>query len=298
MRYKILPHTEIQPYIDQLHEIESSIHYPIEGGQDYFIIDHGPQYHPFFSEMGRNYFLLVFDQNMVVGTIAGIFKKVSNSKEMDKNDTGLYLAGLKLRKKYRGRGIPARMVWHAFARWPFVKEYQGWDFVYYVAMQGEQGDVNRSFSGLHLGQLVHPTAKIKLYFFPPKKLLQIPSNSIFPDKENGFFLSSPKYHPPNWNKNKKEFVLQSTQKNWPRVHLPYLGGFSGKKCHQLNHEICQVNPDALCCYGIDSRNKESIAFLEQFCIQTNTEAIVYTLSFTGYNKYKTASWIHISTAEI
>ena len=100
------------------------------------------------------------------------------------------------------------------------------------------------------------------------------------------------------DKNKKEFILHSTKKTWPLVHLPYLGGFSGERCHKLSVEICQINTDALCCYGIDSRNKEGVAFLEQFGIQTNTEAIVYTLSFTGYNKYKTASWIHISTAEI
>ena len=60
MRYKILPHTEIHPYIEQLHEIESSIHYPIEGGQDYFIIDHGPQYHPFFFRHGQKLFSFGF----------------------------------------------------------------------------------------------------------------------------------------------------------------------------------------------------------------------------------------------
>jgi hypothetical protein len=114
----------------------------------------------------------------------------------------------------------------------------------------------------------------------------------------GFFLSSPKYHPPNWNKNKKEFVLHSTQKPWALVHLPYLGGLTGEKCHDLMKEISEVNPDALCCYAIDIRNEESINYLEQYGIQSDTEAVMYTLSFTGYKKHKTSSWIHVSTAEI
>ena len=65
----------LAPYVPQLRMLEEGISYPIEGGTDSFVIDHGLEYHPFFSEMGiKARFMLVRHHEKIVGSMAGVWK--------------------------------------------------------------------------------------------------------------------------------------------------------------------------------------------------------------------------------
>ena len=71
IRYRIVDEQNLEPYVEQLLTIERTISYPIEGGTDEFTIVHGQQYHPFFTQMGKSRFLLVTDNENLVGIVAG-----------------------------------------------------------------------------------------------------------------------------------------------------------------------------------------------------------------------------------
>ena len=105
IRFTILQHTELDNFKVQLLSLEQSIRYPIEGGQDYFTIVHGEQYHTFFSSMGPTRFLLVLDQDTVIGTAAATWKQITITQN---EYTGLYISDLKLSTAYRKKSIPAK----------------------------------------------------------------------------------------------------------------------------------------------------------------------------------------------
>ena len=56
--------------------LEESIRYPIADGADHFFIDHGPRYHPFFSNLGEAFFLLALDGERCAGAAVGVRRVV------------------------------------------------------------------------------------------------------------------------------------------------------------------------------------------------------------------------------
>ena len=55
-----------------------------------------------------------------------------NRLEFNNNEyVSLYASDLKVSRSYRGRNIPSRMLRHAIIRWPLVKDYKGWQLVYF-----------------------------------------------------------------------------------------------------------------------------------------------------------------------
>ena len=74
-RFKVVDHLQLNPMITQLKQIEAEISYPIDGGNDAFYIDHGHDYHSFFSTMGKVRFILAYVDDELVGSIAGVWKK-------------------------------------------------------------------------------------------------------------------------------------------------------------------------------------------------------------------------------
>jgi hypothetical protein len=295
LRYAILEAEELAPYVAQLLELERAIRYPIEGGEDHFIIDHGPSYTSFFTDMGRSYFLLVFDGERVVGSIAGVFKSLSLG---GRDRTGLYLADLKLHHEYRGLGVPAQMIWHALARWPFARAYQGWSFLFYAAMQGAYGDVNRTFKGLHLGRLVVPSVELKIFFIPPTELLELPPGELSELKKGAAELSPTKSEELAWNLGQKTFRLESTGEPWKLAHLPTFQQASSDRLRGWAKEIDQKDSEALLCFAVDQRNSSMIEWLEARGLTTNTDCLIYALSFHGFSLSQAADWLLLSTAEI
>ncbi|MBI3724212.1 GNAT family N-acetyltransferase, partial [bacterium] len=67
----------LAPYAPGLRALEAGIAYPIGGGADSFRIDHGETYHPFFSSLGRAWFLVALAGEEVVGTLALVAREAS-----------------------------------------------------------------------------------------------------------------------------------------------------------------------------------------------------------------------------
>jgi len=58
LRFVHLKSDGIAPYVEGLRALERDIEYPIADGADAFRIDHGAEYHPFFSDLGDANFIL------------------------------------------------------------------------------------------------------------------------------------------------------------------------------------------------------------------------------------------------
>jgi hypothetical protein len=294
IHFSIKNHTEIAVYTNSLLDLEKSIRYPIDDGNDYFTIIHGKNYHPFFSSMGITKFLIAFDEEEVIGSAAGTWKKITFG---DKKYTGLYVSDLKLSSKYRGKTIPAKMAWYAFRNWLINKSNRGWDFLFYAAMQKKSGDVNRSFIGLHLGRLVKPFCVFDIYFIEPEKLLKLTSPPPLP---SGIInLSENKQNNIEWNIDKKEFILQSTGKPWILAHLPSLSNISVVNYFtNAGEAIIKKDPNALACFALDNRITEWKDWLQKNGIQSETTCVMYALSFSGFSINRKSKLLSISTAEI
>ncbi len=296
-KLKILEANEIQTYVKGLRALEASISYPISAGADSFQIDHGSEYHPFFSEMGKCKFMLFVDGSKVLGSLAGVWKDVSLGEN---KSVGFYFADLKLAPSVRGKGIPARMVRLAFLRWMFSKEYRGWNFIYFAAMQGVQGGVSRSFRGFHLGKITQPVARLLVFFIPVVDLLELPDGGPASGQADGVRLSPNVTDAVTWNTGKKDFVLASTGNPWKLAHLRPVGSGGprlGEELRSAGQEIQGIEPTALGCLAVDERLTSVIEWLNQHGIQTDTYCNLHSVSFFGPS-LRIFPWVEISTSEI
>ena len=82
LKYHIVREEQLGPFIHDLRSIEKNIEYPLEDGTEGFYIDHGNDYSPFFTQQGyKTRFLIITNKDKVVGSIAGIWKRVSLKKK-------------------------------------------------------------------------------------------------------------------------------------------------------------------------------------------------------------------------
>ena len=90
--------------------------------------------------MGKVRFGLGVLGSHLMGSVAGVWKQ---ARFDGSNRVGLYIADKEICIGMPGEeGWAKMMVWYAFRRWPWKKEYRGWDFVYFAAMQGKKGGVS------------------------------------------------------------------------------------------------------------------------------------------------------------
>ena len=173
INFEIVTAEQLMRYPKPLEEIEASITYPIDNGNDYFTINHGNNYAAFFANMGTARFLITKSNTQAIGIMAGVWK---NTLYNNKAVTSLYLADKKLKPEFRGQNITVRMINHAL--WAYLKssQYKGWHFIYFAAMVGKKGDVTNSFSKLHLGNLSGLLSKLTIYFISAADLLQVQSD--------------------------------------------------------------------------------------------------------------------------
>ena len=81
LKYHIVREEKLGPFIHELRSIEKNIEYPLEDGTDGFYIDHGNDYSAFFTQQGyKTRFLIITNKDKVVGSIAGVWKRVSLKK--------------------------------------------------------------------------------------------------------------------------------------------------------------------------------------------------------------------------
>ena len=127
--FEIIGPEKIDKFLRELQSLEQDIEYPLEDGKGNFIIRHGKEYSPFFTQQGnKTRFVVMKINSQLIGTAAGMWKKISL---FDKNYNGLYIADLKIRSGHRKKGILKILLWYLLSRWAFTADYRGWDFCFF-----------------------------------------------------------------------------------------------------------------------------------------------------------------------
>jgi len=295
-KYHIVNEEGLLPFIPELRSIEKKIEYPLEDGATNFFIDHGEKYSPFFTQQGyKTRFLIITQKDEVIGNIAGVWKKIYLGK---RTYNALYASDLKLKPEYRGRGVVKKFLWHLFIRWPFVKEFQGWDFVYFCAMQRESLGVDATFKGAHLGRLTKPKSILNVYILDPKQLFGYDLKNICHDPDSEMNLSQHLKDEILWNDGKKNIISTKDSSLLKLGHLnPELLYIHNTE--KLKKAIYNINKrkNGRLCFAIDCRNAFQINWLKEQGIYTETKCKVF--SFAPFsNPFGFIKSVSISTGEI
>lgn len=287
----------IAPWAASLRALERSITYPLADGAERFFIDHGADYHPFFSALGDPRFLLALDGARVVGSIAGVFR---TARVGDQALPSVYLCDLKVEASRRGTGLARRMAGLALWRAATDPSLWRWRIAYGAAMRGARGDVTRSVRGMHPGRLLSPEAVLALYFVPAGTLAALDVSGC-PGAPGGagLDLSPGQRDDIVRTAGRKDLRLVSTDAPWPLAHLPRgprewspsLGAYlraCGARVADEDH------PAALTCFALDRRLARHVAWLAERGVSADTACTVYTLRL-GVRR---APWTHLATSEI
>ncbi|MBL8957165.1 MAG: GNAT family N-acetyltransferase [Myxococcaceae bacterium] len=293
----VRPH-ELAPYRAQLLELERDISYPIDQGRDRFVISHGDAYHPFFSAMGDAHFLLALDEDRLVGCLAGVRKPIVTPHGAV---PAAYCADLKLHRDYRGRGIVARLWAKALTlslgRWSELH----WRFAFGAAMRDAKGDVMRAARGLNVMRLASAFARLDLYFVAPERLAALDPTGAPPTPTSpGVNLSPTATGEVVSTAGKKDFVLQSTGRPWPLVHLAQgpsgWGASHAAYLQRAGARLASERASGPVCFGLDPRLGAERAFLASRGLQPGALCTVYGLSTTV--RTLGGAWVHLATSEI
>ena len=296
LKYHIVDEKGIAPFVPELRALEEQIEYPLDDGSGGFTIDHGDAYYSFFLQQGiKVRFLIITNNNTVVGSITGVWKNITFG---ERDYMGLYAADLKLNPDFRKKGIHRKALWHLFIRWPLVKDFQGWDFIYYCAMQrGGQG-VNTAFKGLHLGKVANAVAEMNIYIVDPEKFSKLNFDN-FPNQVFKQINLSPHRHEELlWNDGVKNIISTKDDSILPLGHLhTNLLTRMGEKSLKKALEKIVNRTNGLACFAIDRRDEKRILWLQDHGIQTNTRCKIFSFSPFAPNLRKSGI-LCISTGEI
>jgi hypothetical protein len=295
--FKILDKEQIKIYVSQFREIEKYIEYPLEDGENTFTIDHGLDYHTFFSQQGhKSRFIAIKNNDRVIGTLAVVWKTI---QIIDKNYTAIYFSDLKLDFKYRKKRIIHKLFWYLLKNWPLKKDFRGWDFAYYCAMLRDGGSVEKSFSILNPARLASGTAMFNIYMVDPEKIRLLNWEEKSVNKVESFInLSSQRNEFVFWNDGKKDIISKATKTVMPLGHLHpqfFINKYSIAHKNAIN-EISNKD-NALACFAIDNRDKQKIEWLKSNDISTETKCKIF--SFSPFSpSLKNSKNLYISTGEI
>ena len=296
LKYHIVREEQLGPFIHDLKLIEKNIEYPLEDGTEGFYIDHGNEYSPFFTQQGyKTRFLIITNKEEVVGSIVGVWKRISFN---EKTYNALYASDLKLKSKYRNKGIVKNFLWYLFIRWPFTKEFQGWDFTYFCAMQRDNKGVEATFKGVHLGKLTKPNCLLNIYILEPHEFNSIDLDELLYSPEHEINLSPNLKNDVLWNEGKKNIVSVQDGSIMNLGHLnPEI--FYLKNKGRLKKSIKEVSEkkDGKICFAVDCRNKKLVNVFEKSGVYTDTKCRIFSFSLFSkpMNRAKTIS---ISTGEV
>ncbi|MBI2390540.1 MAG: GNAT family N-acetyltransferase [Deltaproteobacteria bacterium] len=304
MRYRVLLQEshELAPYVAQLRELERSITYPLADGAEHFFIDHGPDYHPFFSTMGqRAGFLLAFDGELLVGTFAGVLRR---ARLGDALVPSLYLADYKIRASHRGTGVAASIIWSCVAllREPELRAPR---IFYGAAMRGARGDLMRSARGLkRVMRLTRPIASLEVFFADPARLAALDlAHAPGPPRGRGLDLSpdaSTLARGPGIvsTAGRKDLRLVSSGSPFALEHLPLgpaqqAGGFGAylKACGEA-----LSGSSARACFAVDERLDDRVRWLRGQRVQPGARCTVYALRVPPARG--PVDWVHLASSEI
>jgi hypothetical protein len=304
VRFVDVPALAIGPYVDGLRALEREIEYPIDDGRDTFRIDHGTEYHKFFSTLGEAQFVLALDGDRVVGTIAGMMRQACARGTMIPS---VYGADIKIAREYRGQGIVQRMLFFALRDMVRQGELTTWRYAYIAAMRGARGDVMRTVKGAHLGRLARPAATLGVYFVAPEKLasLSIDDAPKPPRVDEGLDLSPARaalIEPPGLTSTagRKDLFLRSTGAPWPLVHLPLgpsgWGASWGRYLKTCGEALVARGTAGPACFAIDLRLDDHVSWLARNGVERGAVATVYALNLSL--RAMRPKWVHLATSEI
>ncbi len=291
-----VPAADLGPFVDGLRALEGSITYPVGDGADHFRIDHGPDYHPFFSDMGEAHFLVGLDGDEVFASLAGVLRSATLG---NRTIPTAYLADFKLARAYRGRGFGRQMATTCLRLLWQKPELRRWHLAYGAAMRGAEGDVTRTMRGLHPGRIMRPLASLALYFQAPETLRDLGDGPPSPDPE-GLDLSGTDSDAPLFvsTKGRKDLRLESTGTHWPLMHLPtgpqhWKDGLGGL----LARASTALPAGSTACFSVDQRLQDHIVWLHNAGVEVGATCTVYALGRPGLLP-RQLPWVHLSTSEI
>lgn len=296
---------QISAYVESLRELEESILYPIDDGADHFSIDHGEQYHPFFSHMGDAYFMLARRGEQVIGSLAGVFRYASVG---DERVSSIYFCDFKLRENERGGVLARKMAGLVLKAAIMEPRFWRWRIAYFAAMTGERGDVTRSMRRMHTGRLLDRAAKLWIYFVPASSLADL-ELSAAPSPPGGLGADfSPdvrrECQGAGWmsTAGRKDLRLRSSGEPWPLVHLPLgprqWGESWGRYLKDVGEELSSGVDDPTTCFAIDARLEDHVTWLASQGVEAQTSCVVYALSIPNPRSIYRYDWVHLATSEI
>jgi hypothetical protein len=286
---------QIGPFVASLRELEANIHYPIADGADSFTIDHGREYHPFFSRLGEAHFLLALRGDDVVGSIAAVLRTVSVG---DRAMLSLYLCDFKLAADLRGRGVSRRMLQRGLLEIVKDPRARRLRLVYGAAMMGARGDVMRSARGTNPLRFGRPLAQLQLYFVPPARLATLDEGPICPPGERLNASDMPDMPDMVETTGSKDLRLRSTGVAWPLVHLtrPPWSDSWWAWLRGCGERLAGRTDGAVACFALDQRLEAHHACLARAGINPGARCTVHGLALTS--ALRSTRLAHLATSEI
>lgn len=301
VRFVLTDPGSLAPYVPELRRLEQSIRYPISDGADHFFIDHGPEYHPFFSGLGEAHFLLALRGERVIGSIAGVARSVTVGQ---REFRALYLCDLKVAAEERGRGLSRRLIQVGLGHVLRHRDLRRTRFFYGAAMRGDQGDVMRTAQGVHPFRLGSLSARLKLYFASPEALARLDLSGAPPPPSSPAAVLGPatRGEEPGLlsTAGRKDLRLVSSGQPWPLIHLP-LGPDAwrpswGAYLQRCGEAIVSRGLPGSACFAIDERLEDHHSWLSSRGITPGAVCTVYSLRLAlGRNDVR---WVHMPTSEI
>ena len=295
--FEIIGPRQVKKYIRDFRALEEKIEYPLEDGNGSFKIDHGLNYHIFFTQQGfKTRFAVIKNDEKIIGTVAGIWKPIRIN---NKDYTGFYISDLKIDSNYRKKNILRKLLWYLFKRWPITPDYQGWDFNYYCTMLRKGKGVDISFKSFNPAKLPSYSATMNIYMVNPRDLLLLNLNSL-PDNEKSKSINLSPLRVENvlWNNGIKDIVSTTDNSIIQLGHLhPQI--LTKKFSSGFNEIISEIvhKDKGLACFAVDYRETEKIKWLDSKGISTKTRCKIFSFSPFAPS-LKKSDILYISTGEI
>ncbi|NMO21365.1 GNAT family N-acetyltransferase [Pyxidicoccus fallax] len=303
VRFIVARPDSLGPYVERLRRLERSILYPLADGADHFFIDHGPEYHPFFSSMGDAYFLLVLRGDELLGSVTGVVRQVHRG---GRTFQALYICDLKLAEHARGKGLSRRLIFEGLTHLFRIPALRRTRFLYGAAMRGARGDVMRTARGWNPLRMGRPASRLALYFVPPSKLAELDTRGgpVLPVEDGLCLGPAPgrRLEGAGWctTAGSKDLQRLSTGSPWPLVHLAapptaWTHGWA-EYLRACGAELAARGGDALACFSIDERLRNHIGWLRDAGVPADSVCTVYSLDLTF--PVEPPAWVHLPSSEI
>ena len=295
--FEIIGPGQVKKYIRDFKTLEKKIEYPLEDGNGSFKIDHGLNYHTFFTQQGfKTRFAVIKKDEKIIGTVAGIWKPIRIN---NKDYTGFYISDLKIDSNYRKKNILRKLLWYLLKRWPITPDYQGWDFNYYCTMLRKGKGVDISFKSFNPAKLPSYSATMNIYMVNPRDLLLLNLNSL-PDNEKSKSINLSPLRVENvlWNNGIKDIVstIDNSIMQLGHLHPQILTKKFSSVFNEIISEIVHKDK-GLACFAVDYRETEKIKWLDSKGISTKTRCNIFSFSPFAPS-LKKSDILYISTGEI